>query len=130
MRLAALGFGLCFVLGFLLLFGSARCQTVIFLISVFDLEENFCFFLEAGLSSFLLGDSLPLLSSWLTELSPLIDPLLPLLFDSLDFLEEGSPKRISRKSLSFSKRDKSSWAGDCVGSGLGTAVSGANDQPS
>jgi hypothetical protein len=28
--------------------------------------------------------------------------------------------------LSFFKRDKSSWAGDCVGSGLGTVISGAN----
>jgi hypothetical protein len=74
----------------------------------------------------LLGASLSSLSSWLAELSPLIDLLLPLLFVLLDFLEEGSPKRISRKSLSFSKRDKSLWAGDCVGSNLGTAVSGAN----
>jgi uncharacterized membrane protein YgaE (UPF0421/DUF939 family) len=31
MRLAALGFGLCFVLGFLLLFGSAHFQTLIFI---------------------------------------------------------------------------------------------------
>jgi hypothetical protein len=55
----------------------------------------------------LLGASLPSSSSWLAELSPLIDLLLPLLFDlSLDFLEEGLPKRISRESLPFSKRDK------------------------
>ncbi len=75
----------------------------------------------------LLGASSSSSSSWSAELSPLIDLLAPLLFDSsLDFLEEGSPKRISRKSLSFSKRDKSLWAGDCVGSNLGTAVSGAN----
>jgi hypothetical protein len=57
----------------------------------------------------------------------LIDSLLPLLFDSLlDFLEEGSRKRIARNSLLFSKRDKSLWAGDCVGSNLGTVISGAN----
>jgi hypothetical protein len=67
---------------------------------------------------FLLGASLSLSSLLVADLSPLIDLLLPLLFDSLDFLEEASPKRISRKSLSFSKRDKSLWAGDCIGSNL------------
>jgi hypothetical protein len=69
MRLAALGFGLYFVLGFLLLFGGACFRTLVFLGIHFRLGGGF---------SFLLGASSP--SSLLPELSPLIDLLLPLLF--------------------------------------------------
>jgi hypothetical protein len=120
MRLAALGFGLGFVLGFLLLFRSAHFRTLIFIGIRFRL---------AGGSSFPAYSAPPCCPhpcGWWSSL-PLIDLLLPLLFDSsLDFLEEGSPKRIARKSLSFSKRDKSLWAGDCVGSNLRTVISGVN----
>jgi hypothetical protein len=120
MRLAALGFGLCFVLGFLLLFGSAHFRTLIFIGIRF--RHAVRIFVSGLLGASSLSSSL-----WLAELSPLIDLLLPLLFDLLlDFLEEGSPKRIARKSLLFSKRDKSLWAGDCVGSNLGIVISGAN----
>jgi hypothetical protein len=124
MRLAALGFGLGFVLGLLLLFGSAHFRTLIFIGIRFRLAGG-------SVSGLLVASSLSSSSSsWLAEFSPLIDSLLPLLLDSsMDFLEEGSPKRISRKSLSFSKRDKRLWTGDCVGSNLGTVVSGANGLP-
>jgi hypothetical protein len=101
-------------------FSEAPISKPLFLlVSVFDLQEDFrCRPTQRLLFVLVLVVGGTLSLDWFVA---------ALLFDSsMDFLEEGSPKRIARKSLSFSKRDESFWAGDCVGSNLGTVISGAN----
>jgi hypothetical protein len=119
MRHAALGFGLCFVLGFLLLFGNAHFRTLIFLVIVFDLQEDLHFRPTRRLLAvlvLLVGGTLSL--DWFVAALAL-------------WLVAGFPRRgFAKENIKgvfavFQKR-QSLWAGDCVGSNLGTVVSGAN----